>query len=83
MYVSEPDEAMKFARCQREAEEAVSRLAVAAAHLGGPDAVDEYLHESLANLLGVAIRTQGTRRACLLLKHGGAIVKAYRETPRC
>ena len=78
-----PSRAKRIAHIQRHTDEVVRLAAVGIGMIGGDDAVDEYLHHTLAHLLGVAIAKQGQERACALAGVGLVIAETYPELPGC
>lgn len=73
----------RIAKIQRTTDQAIRLAAIQIEKLGGPNAVDGYLNQTLCNLLGVAITEQGVDGACELMLVGLQTAEEYAHKNRC
>ena len=78
----EPDQRLRIALIQRDADDAALGAAIKIEKLGGAVAVEGYLNHSLSLLLGVAIEEIGTQGANDLLAGGLQTLREYAERAR-
>jgi hypothetical protein len=67
----------KIARIQRTIDKTITIAGLEIRYTGGPPALDEYLHHTLAHLIGISIAEQGQDKAVELMVHGWQIAEAY------
>lgn len=77
--MAEPDWSLRIHHLQRAADLVVREAAIEIEKLGGANAVDGYLNNSLCNLLGVAINEIGTQGAQHLMAGGLQTIKEFAD----